>query len=220
MENTNAPPQASGDAEVEEFRKALEAFKESVKANACDELNPKIEVVLQKARPIQNLLTRGDLKETDEKLTNLKANLRLTTQNAARACQSSKSNTQKNTKKNTKKTTNTNTNTKNKSLLNKGMNLLNQTALGSELLSKGTNLIKKGALKNLVQGKVPTNLLSKGATNNAAAANAPAPANNAPAAPANNAPAAPANAPQTGGKRRTRTERARKHKKKSLRRTR
>ncbi len=75
-------------SDLEAFKAALTSLKDSVNAKECATLNEKIEAVLTAAKPIQDKLTSGDLKESDEQLSNIKSNLRLARNSISRACKS------------------------------------------------------------------------------------------------------------------------------------
>ena len=86
-------------SELEAFKAALTSLKDSVNAKECGTLNEKIEAVLTAAKPIQDKLTSGDLKESDEELSSIKSNLRLARNSISKACTSTNDPT-KNTPKN------------------------------------------------------------------------------------------------------------------------
>jgi len=93
-------------SELEAFKAALTSLKDSVNAKECGTLNEKIEAVLTAAKPIQDKLTSGDLKESDEQLSSIKSNLRLARNSISRACTSTNDPT-KNTPKNNASKNNT-----------------------------------------------------------------------------------------------------------------
>jgi hypothetical protein len=88
--NTNAGN--SGNSSVSELQTSVSALKNSIEKGDCDDIRKHIQELLEKAQPVQNRITTGDLLESDESLGKLKAEIRLATKSVETKCKTKKNN--------------------------------------------------------------------------------------------------------------------------------